>query len=272
MEQSVQDPSITNLNLMEIPTELRWQIYGYLLRPRDRLVIEDLLLASTENIYRDFVSTTCYSFRQLSSRIPSSSAMATYIRSHTEERRRYGERLELFTNVLLINRQIHDEASDCLYGQRLQFICSPDGVEAFFKDRSAEILRHITDITLLVPSETGRKKFMSLCAFVARKLQLASLTVRINTFMWEDQPWERVQRAKGSARDLLKLDWVQSLLLIQNLETLNIEFDNRYAAKKLTVGYDFTRMLRKKMLKKGMYRESRHDDVLGEMHDAVSTL
>ncbi|KAL9025743.1 MAG: hypothetical protein Q9196_005488 [Gyalolechia fulgens] len=262
MERSVRNPSTTNPNLSDLPTELRWQIYGYLLRPRDQLIIDDCLLASPESIYEDCVTTSCYSFRQLSARIGSSSAMATYIRSHSEERRRYGEKLKVFTSLLLLNRQIRDEASDCLYGQRLQFACSPDGVEAFFKDRPSEVLRHITDISLLVPSETGRVKFMSLCAFVARNLQLTRLTVRINTFMWEDQPWERLQGAKWSTRDLMELDWVQSLLLIQNLETLNIEFDHRYAAKKLTVGEDFTRMLRKRMLVK---RDAR------ELHDLMPT-
>ncbi|KAL8932932.1 MAG: hypothetical protein Q9216_006606 [Gyalolechia sp. 2 TL-2023] len=248
MEHCVRDPSKPKICLTDLPAELRWQIYGYLLRPQDRLVIDDLLLAGTEKGHQESVSTTCYAFRQLSSRIHSSSAMATYTRSPTGERRRYGERSKLFTNVLLLNRQLHDEASDCLYGQRLQFVCSPDGMEAFFQDRSAEALRHITDITLLVPSETGRTKFMSLCALVASKLRLVRLTVRINTYMWEDQPFEEIQSRGGSASDLLELDWVQSLLLIQNLEKLNIEFDGRYEAKKLTVGDDFTKMLRKRML------------------------
>ncbi|KAL8718208.1 MAG: hypothetical protein Q9225_004635 [Loekoesia sp. 1 TL-2023] len=256
---------------MDLPTELRWQIYGYLLRPRDRLVVEDLLLACVYENPKEAVATTSYVFRQPSSRIQSSSAIATYRRSHTDERRRYGETIKIYTKVLLLNRQIRDEALDCLYGQHLQFSCSPDGVEAFFKDRPAETLRYITDIALAVPSETGRMKFMSLCSFIARKLRLIRLTVQINTFMWEDQPWERIQRAKDSARDLLKLDWVQSLLLITDLEALNIEFDNRYVAKNLTIDGKFTQLLRQRMLRRGTRKVSNRDDRPMETQDAVST-
>ena len=258
MDKTIVDTFITNLSLMELPPELRLHIYGYLLRPRDRLVVEDLLLACMYDFRRARSTTTAYPFRCLSSRITlRSSAMATYTRSRTWERHWYGETLKIYTKVLSLNRKIRDEALECLYGQQLYFVCSPDGVEAFFKDRSVETLGYITDITLSVPSETGRHKFGSVCKFIAKELRLKKLNVWINTFLWDYQPWETIEKVEDAAeRDglFLKLDWVQCLLFIQNLEAINIEFDHRYAARGLTVGDGFTNLLQARMLKQDILR------------------
>lgn len=249
MHENVRGFPTSQTCFMDLAAEIRLQIYSYLVRPGDRLLIEDTRLDQKKD-HQESATTSCYPFRQLSSRILSPWTMATYAISHADGYRRsgYGGRPRLFANVLLLNRKIRDEVLDYLYGQHLQFNCSPDGVEAFLNDRTANTLRHVTNITILVPSETGRTKFKSVCKLIAEKLQLTRLAVQLNTFMWEDQPLERVQDANGSAKDLLELDWVKSLLQIQNLKSFKIQFGGRYALDKPNVGDDLTRMLRERMV------------------------
>ncbi|KAI4178822.1 MAG: hypothetical protein L6R41_008194 [Letrouitia leprolyta] len=248
VEENFGDLPTRQTCFIDLATKIRLQIYGYLVRAGDRLLIEDMLIKGKEKNYKCFVTKSYYPFRQLSTRLRSSSVMAQYTISHISGRRWCGDRPQLFTNILLLNMQIHNEASDCLHGQRLQFYCSPDGVEAFLNDRTADTLRHTRNITILVPSENGRMKFDSLCKLIAETLPLERLTVQLNTFMWEHQPFRRVQDTNGSAKDLWELDWIKSLLQIQNLKTFKIEFDGQYAAKRLTVGDDLTRILRERMV------------------------
>lgn len=141
------------------------------------------------------------------------------------------------------------EASAVLYGQRLQFDCSPDGFRAFMDDRPPEMLSCITDIGLRVPSETGRFQWQLVCDFISKRLQLRRLHLHINTFLWDDQPWERMERTRTSVEACLELDWVQSLLMIQNLEDLTVEFDDRYLLKEMTIGTAFTELLKSRMLR-----------------------
>lgn len=77
------------------------------------------------------------------------------------------------------------------------------------------------------------------------------------------------QNGEGAVEDLLKLHWVQSLLLIKGLDSLDIEFDNRYFAKELTCGAGFTRLLRSRMLKDKVQNKAQVEAQLqGNTHDA----
>ncbi|KAL9602515.1 MAG: hypothetical protein Q9219_001810 [cf. Caloplaca sp. 3 TL-2023] len=250
MEKTLYLFPVNRPNFLDLPTEIRWQIYAYLLRPCGQVFIDDWLLASTyEGCSK--IARTLFMYRPESARVKSSPSFATYARNLTEERRRYGQHMKIWTNILLVNRKIGHEASDCLYTQNLRFTCSPDAVEAFFMDRSAKVLQFITNITLYVPSETGRTKFMSLCSWIGKELRLKRLTVRINAWMWDEQPWQRIEAVDdSSAEDVLAIDWVQSLLLIRNLDTLQVELDARYLDEKPT-GEGFKRVLRERMLKRG---------------------
>lgn len=196
-ERTRQKSFTTNLAFTDLPAELRLTIYSYLLRPRGKLVIEDTFVLDW-NSRQGLPSKTEYLFPQRSPRIRSPSAYATYNRCFIAERYRYGEEMEICTKVMLLNRQIRDEALQCFYGQHLEFACSPEGLEAFLKDRAATVLGWITNITQEVPSESGRIKFNSVCSFIAKELRLKRLAVRINTFWWEQQPFEKIQRLQGS--------------------------------------------------------------------------
>ncbi len=290
-ERKIQKSFTTTLAFTDLPAELRSMIYSYLLRPRDRLVIDDYFVPDW-NSRHDPSSKTEYPFPQLSNRISSPPAYATYSRCLLAERRRWGEKMEICTQVMLLNRQIRDEALQCLYGQHLEFVCSPEGLEAFLKDRPATVLGWITNITLEVPSESGRIKFKSVCSFIAKELRLKRLVVRVNTFWWEHQPFEKIQRLRGSTgfarsniyvadpvfigrwngqgavADLLKLNWVHDLLQITNLDSLDVGFENRYVAKKLTCGVEFTRLLRSMMLKDRTNNTAQENARQEETHDA----
>ncbi|KAL8754126.1 MAG: hypothetical protein Q9184_005209 [Pyrenodesmia sp. 2 TL-2023] len=220
-------------------------------------------------------SKTGYLFRQQFPAIKSPSAYATYNRCFVAERYRYGKELEICTKVLLFNRKIRDEALQSLYGQHIDFACSPEGLEAFLKDRPAMVLEWITNISVEVPSDSGWDKFNAVCSFIARELRLKKLGVCINTFWWEVQPFEETQKLQdqgdeeGAVEYLLKLHWVQSLLLIKDLDNLEIEFDKRYVAKELTCGAGFTRLLRARMLKDKTQNKAQMDAQLqGNTHDA----
>ncbi|KAL8902769.1 MAG: hypothetical protein Q9207_004397 [Kuettlingeria erythrocarpa] len=272
-ERKIQKSFTTNLAFADLPAELRLMIYSYLLRPRGRLVIDDSFVPDW-NSRHDRSSKTEYLFPQQSPLIRSPSAYATYNRCLIAERHRYGEEMEICTKVMLLNRQIGDEALQCLYGQHLEFACSPEGLGAFLKDRPATVLGWITNITLEVPSESGRIKFKSVCSFIAKELRLKRLVVRINTFWWEHQPFETIQRlqgrwnGEGAVADLLKLNWVHNLLQIKNLDSLEIEFDERYAAKKLTCGVELTRLLGATMLKDRANNTAQESARQGQTHDA----
>ncbi|KAL9609272.1 MAG: hypothetical protein Q9167_005941 [Letrouitia subvulpina] len=188
-------------------------------------------------------------YHQTSPSIPRTTAIATYAKGGIEDYRRYGKQIELWPTILSVNKQMRAEASAVLYGQRLQFDCSPDGFRAFMDDRPQEMLLCITNIGLRVPSETGRNQWQSVCQFISKRLQLKRLHLRINTFLWDDQPWERMERTKAGVEACLELDWVQSLLMIQNLEDLTVEFDDPYLSKKMTVGTRFTELLKSRMLR-----------------------
>ncbi|KAL8931064.1 MAG: hypothetical protein Q9208_000166 [Pyrenodesmia sp. 3 TL-2023] len=291
MERMIQESFVTNLAFTDLPPEVRLMIYPYLLRPRDKLVIEETLFPGRRVIH-DLSNQTGYPFRQQFPQIKSPSAYATYNRGFIAERYRYGELLKICTKVLVLNRQVRDEALKSLYGQHLDFACSPEGLEAFLNDRPAMVLEWITNITLEVPSDSGWDKFKAVCSFIAREVRLKKLGVRINTFWWQVQPFEETERLRGNnsiarshntwlmdsigqrngegaVEDLLKLAWAQSLLLIKELDSLDIEFDTRYAAKKLTCGAGFTRLLRTRMLKDKPHNKAQMGAQLqGDTHDA----
>ncbi|KAI4138291.1 MAG: hypothetical protein L6R39_006865 [Caloplaca ligustica] len=188
--------------------------------------------------------------------------MATYSRYHGAERRRYGHRLQVYTKVLWLNRQIRDEALPFLYGQHLHFACSPDGVDAFLKDQPDDVLGSIRHVTLVIPSETGRMKFMSLCSFMARALRLKILGVRVNTFLWGVNPFEKLLERKGDIRLFLTLDWVQSLLAIRDLDSLNIAFNDRYMMKMVDMSAELTKSLQARMLTRNVYNRAELEDWL----------
>ncbi|KAI4118319.1 MAG: hypothetical protein LQ345_001624 [Seirophora villosa] len=267
MENVMPDAVVGRAGFLDIPLELRWQIYGYLLRPGDRLIVEDALLANWSSRRQAEPGRTVYMFRQLSSRLRlgSSSAQTTYNRCHAAERFRDGRPLKICTKVLVLNRQIRDEALPFLYGQHLRFACSPDGVQAFLDDRPDAVLQLIKHITLAVPSETGRMKFKSLCSFIARKLQLRSLDVRISTFWWEVNPFESVHDGTCALTSLLTLDWVGSLLLIGNLDSLTVHCNDRFAMLGLTTGTDFMELLQARMVTSGVHNRARRKDSLEEL-------
>ncbi|KAL8735095.1 MAG: hypothetical protein Q9181_002933 [Wetmoreana brouardii] len=243
--QATSPPTSDGL-FMKIPPEIRWQVYTYLLRPADRIVIDDLILANPHG--EDVPDRSRYAFREPTSPSKPYSALVTYTRGHSQELRRFRRELSYHPKIMQLSRRIRKEATDCFYGQNLYFACRPGGVEAFLKDKSAEVLSCITNVTLLVPSESGRPEFMSLCRFIGSELRLRRLDVRINTWHWEDQPWDRVEEGSGCAADLLELDWVNSLLLVTGLESLSIAFEGKYAAKRLTVGAELTGLLQARML------------------------
>lgn len=188
---------MTNLGFTDLPAEVRLMIYSYLLRPQDRLVIEETLIPDL-SVTHNRPSKTGYLFRQQFPLIKSPSAYATYNRCFVAERYRYGKELEICTKVLLFNRKIRDEGLHSLYGQHIDFACSPEGLEAFLKDRPAMVLGWITNITLEVPSDSGWDKFNAVCSLIAGELRLKKLGVRINTFWWQVQPFEKTQRLQGN--------------------------------------------------------------------------
>lgn len=259
---------------MGLPMELRWQIYTYLLRPGDRLIIEDWLLANLPCKDLDVPVRTVYMFRQPSSRlrIESSSALATYKRCcYPAHRSLYGQELKIHTNIMSVNRQVRDETLPCLYGQHLHFACSPDGVEAFLKDRSDTARCSIKHITLAIPSETGRMTFESLCSLITRELQLEKLSVRINTFWWECDPFQSIRSGNCAMKDFWTLDWVQSLLLLKHLDTVDIVHNDWCVAEGHSIGAQFTKMLQARMLGRDIHNRAQLDDELQEVpHHAVS--
>ncbi|KAL8644698.1 MAG: hypothetical protein Q9210_007123 [Variospora velana] len=272
MENMMRDPALSRPGFLDLPPELRWQIYEYLLRPGDRLIVEDVFLANWSSKRQAEPGRTVYKFRQPSSRLRlgSSSAQATYNRCYTAERFLNNKPWKMCTKVFLLNRQIRDEASSFLYGQHLHFACSPDGVQAFLDDRPAAVLPLIKHITLAVPSETGRLKFNSLCSFIARELPLKNLHVRVSTFWWEYNPFQGMERGTCSLTSLLTLDWAKSLLLIGNLHSLSIHFNDRFMMLGLAIGTDFTKLLQARMVTSDAPNRARCDDRLkNEALDSV---
>ncbi|KAL9041879.1 MAG: hypothetical protein Q9214_003957 [Letrouitia sp. 1 TL-2023] len=234
--------------LLELPIEIRRIVYDFLLRPCEEIFIEDLILATSDDNIVAYKRTT-YRYHQTSPSIPQTAAIATYAKGRIEQYRRYGKQIELWPTILSVNKQVRAEASAVLYGQRLQFDCSPDGFRAFMNDRPPEMLSCITNIGLRVPSETGRHQWHLVCQFISSRLHLRRLHLHINTFLWDDQPWERMERTKTSVEACLELDWVQSLLMIQDLEDLTVEFGVRYLSKEMTIGTKFTALLKSRMLR-----------------------
>ncbi|KAI4214821.1 MAG: hypothetical protein LQ351_002534 [Letrouitia transgressa] len=234
--------------LLELPIEIRLIVYDFLLRPCEAILIEDLILTtSNKNVVG--CKRTTYRYHQTSPSIPPSTAIATYAKERIDTYRSYGKQIEIWPAILSVNKQMRAEASAVLYGQRLQFDCSPDGFRAFMDDRPLEVLGCITNIGLWVPSETGRIQWQLVCDFISKRLQLQRLHLHINTFLWHDQPWERMERTKTSVEACLELDWVQSLLMIQNLEDLTVKFDYRYLSRGMTIGTAFTELLKSRMLR-----------------------
>ncbi|KAL9021405.1 MAG: hypothetical protein Q9185_001413 [Variospora sp. 1 TL-2023] len=273
MENLMRDPVLSKPGFLGLPPELRWQIYEYLLQPGDRLIVEDVFLADWSSKHQAEPGRTVYMFRQPSSRLRLGpcSAQATYNRCYRPDRFFNKNPGKICTKVLRLNRQIRDEASPFLYGQHLHFACSPDGVQAFLDDRPAAVLQLIKHITLGVPSETGRLKFDSLCSFIARELPLKHLHVCVSTFLWDWNPLDGMERGECSLTSLLMLDWAKSLLLVQNLDSLSIDFNVRFMTLDLAIGTDFTKLLQARMVTSDASNRARWDDRLkNEALDDVS--
>ena len=116
------------------------------------------------------------------------------------------------------------------------------------KDRPRDAFPRMVSLGLRVPSETGRAEWRRVCRFISKRLPLRTLHLHINTFLWDDQPWERIENSKSPIEHCLKLDWVQSVMMIQNLKDLRVEFDHRYFSKKLKIGAVFVELLKERML------------------------
>ncbi|KAL8925963.1 MAG: hypothetical protein Q9172_002016 [Xanthocarpia lactea] len=247
---------------MDLPTEIRWQIYGYLLRPTGQIIIDDMFLAPL--YWKDIPERTVYPYRQTSTYMRSLPAMATYHGS-TSHRPMSEEDSQIHVNVLMLNSRIRSEATDCLYGQHLFFDCGPDAMRAFLADISIEARESILDISLAVPTGALRAEFRLLCESIANDLRLKRLNVRIHTYLWNDQPWKSVEGPYATAAaELMKVDWVESLLLIKELDALNFRLDCRYLMKEFPFGVAFTKSLQSRMLKERAAGAEETDDMCKE--------
>ena len=247
---------------MDMPTKIRWQIYGYLLRPTGHVIIDDMFLAPL--YWKDIPERTVYPYRQTSTYIRSSPAMATYHGS-TSHRPRSEKDGQIHVNVLTLNSRIRSEATDCLYGQHLFFDCSPDAMRALLADISTEARESIVDISLAVPTGALRAKFRLLCESIANDLRLKRLDVRIHTYLWNDQPRKSIERPYATAAaELMKLDWVESLLLIKGLDALSFRLDCRYLMKEFPIGAAFTESLQSRMLRERAAGADKTDNMRNE--------
>ncbi|KAL8679394.1 MAG: hypothetical protein Q9186_004329 [Xanthomendoza sp. 1 TL-2023] len=229
---------------MDIPTEIRWQIYGYLLRPTGHVIIEEMPLKRL--YWKNIPDRSVYPYRQPSFYIKSPPAMTTY-RGILRHRLGSTNELQIHTNIMQLNKQILKETIDSLYGQCIWFDCSIDGMQAFLNDRSNEALSSIVDMTLAVPAEMYKFQFRALCASIAERIRLRRLNVRINSYLWKERESGETAITEGY---LLEFDWVQSLLPIKGLDSLNVKFNHRYFEAGRTFEAELTKFLRSRMLKK----------------------
>ncbi|KAL8805367.1 MAG: hypothetical protein Q9200_005447 [Gallowayella weberi] len=248
---------------MAIPTEIRWQIYGYLLRPTGRIIIEEMYL---KPLYWDNIpDRSVYPYTQSSFYIECPPAMATY-RGILRHRVGSENGLQIHTNIMQLNKQILKETIDSLYGQCIWFDCSVGGMQAFLGDRSTEALLSIVDMTLTVPLEMYQLQFRWLCVLIAQKLRLRRLNVRINSYSWKE--WE--SGATPMTESCLdELDWVKSLLCIKGLDSLNIKPGYRYGETERRFGAGLTKFLASRMLRKEAAEAMETEDIIGPYNNTT---
>lgn len=143
-------------------------------------------------------------------------------------------------SLLLLNRQIHAEASEILYSTyTFSFHTSIEAAVPFLTDLSPPSRRHIRHLSLTKKAlpytkEFDRAEWESLCAYLASPpMALHSLTLNITTARpehgWDDvlapsaadfESMLRVQHwAGGSAVDL---EWAQQVMRIRGLTGLSV--------------------------------------------------
>jgi len=139
----------------------------------------------------------------------------------------------LHTNILSVNRKIHEEASQVLYGRHaFDFGSDIEAMVPFLSDLTVQTRHLIQEISLtkqgsVYAREFDRCEWSNVCAFISEELDLHKLVLKVIG----GQPlagWEDVQQYSASdfrtlaSVDFEGLEWVRELRRIRTLHDLEI--------------------------------------------------
>ena len=216
--------SITDLPyFMRIPSEIRLMIYDLLFDDKNQKTLEIRNRAPDD--YKRRAKPFRTSYRVLGKDLVRQSSPTTYCLTSDAE---------ICTSIMGVNRKIHNETTQLLYGTHsFSFGRDVEAIVPFFSDLTAQTCPLIREMSLVKQGSVysrdyDRCEWSNLCEFLAENMQLASLKLMVEggrpNSGWVGLPEFTVGDFKTMSDIRYEpLEWVWELLPIKGIRNLEIK-------------------------------------------------
>lgn len=208
---------------MRIPSEIRIMIYNLLLDDKDNRIFD--IRSQEPDVY---------------ARRPSPPYRSSYGVDHSLMRQRTSTtyhlctEVELHTSIMSVNRKIYEETTHLLYGNRIfSFYKDVEAIVPFFSDLTSRTRSLVQGMSLfkqgfVFSRESNRCEWSNLCEYLRDQMQLKTLRLIVEggrpRLGWNDSAKYTLADFKAlSSVAYEPLDWVEQLLEIKGIETLDID-------------------------------------------------
>lgn len=245
---------------MRVPVEMRLMIYNLLLDDGGNKTLT--FGSEPPEIYKKRPKPLRTSYYILGPGIQRRACLTTYTLGTPST--------NLHTNILAVNRQIHDEASWLLYGQHTFDIGSAtELVVPFLSDLTPKTRRLVQSLSLtkqptVYSRDFDRCEWSNACAFLAQCMCLRKLSLRIIAGQplrdWEPTTYSAAEFKTLARAGYDSMGWVLELLAVKGLQEIDVVPDVQlcpppnstamhfFAAFSASIDSGFAQFLRDEML------------------------